>query len=83
MFETFTVVPSIDLKNGEVVRLLRGLISGFGAFALFCFTLAISLHRLDTASAFALATTLALFTQGGMLAVARGESYVGRPSRAS
>ena len=24
MFERFTVVPSIDLKNGEVVRLLRG-----------------------------------------------------------
>ena len=24
MFEKFTVVPSIDLKNGEVVRLLRG-----------------------------------------------------------
>ena len=24
MFEEFTVIPSIDLKNGEVVRLLRG-----------------------------------------------------------
>ncbi|HXN86998.1 MAG TPA: 1-(5-phosphoribosyl)-5-[(5-phosphoribosylamino)methylideneamino]imidazole-4-carboxamide isomerase [Candidatus Binataceae bacterium] len=24
MFEKFTVIPSIDLKNGEVVRLLRG-----------------------------------------------------------
>lgn len=24
MFERFTVIPSIDLKNGEVVRLLRG-----------------------------------------------------------
>src|SRR5271166_153785 len=58
----------------EVLRLLRGLISGFGAFALFCFTLALALRRLDTASAFALATTLALCTQGGMLALARGES---------
>ena len=24
MFEQFTVIPSIDLKGGEVVRLLRG-----------------------------------------------------------
>ena len=24
MFEQFTVIPSIDLKSGEVVRLLRG-----------------------------------------------------------
>ena len=24
MFENFTVIPSIDLKDGEVVRLLRG-----------------------------------------------------------
>lgn len=48
----------------ELLRLLRGLLSGLGAFALFCFTLAVSLHRLDTAAAFALATTLALLTQG-------------------
>ncbi len=67
----------------EAVRLLRGLISGFGAFALFCFTLTISLRALDTASAFALATALALLTQGAMLAFARGGSYVGTPSRAS
>jgi hypothetical protein len=48
----------------ELLRLLRGLLSGLGAFALFCFTLAVSLHRLDTAAAFALATALALLTQG-------------------
>jgi len=47
----------------ELLRLLRGLVSGFGAFALFCFTLAVSLQRLDTAAAFALATALALLTQ--------------------
>jgi hypothetical protein len=47
----------------ELLRLLRGLMSGFGAFALFCFTLALSLQRLDTAAAFALATALALATQ--------------------
>jgi hypothetical protein len=67
----------------ELLRLLRGLISGFGAFALFCFTLAISLRRLDTAAAFALATVLALLTQGAMLALLGAERYVGTPSRAS
>jgi hypothetical protein len=51
----------------ELLRLLRGLVRGFGAFALFCFTLALSLHRLDTAAAFALATGLALVTQGVVL----------------
>jgi len=57
----------------ELLRLLRGLISGFGAFALFCFALVVSLHRLDIAAAFALATALALLTQGATLALARGE----------
>ncbi len=67
----------------EVLRLLRGLISGFGAFALFCFTLAIALPHLDIASAFALATALALLTQSAVLALLRGERYVGTPSRTS
>jgi hypothetical protein len=53
----------------ELLRLLRGLVSGFGAFALFCFALAISLHRLDTLSAFALATALALIVQATILAL--------------
>lgn len=53
--------------NDELLRLLRGLIGGFGAFALFCFTLALSLHRLDTAAAFALATGLAMAMQAGVL----------------
>lgn len=57
----------------ELLRLLRGLVSGFGAFALFCFTLAVSLPRLDTAAAFALATGLALLTQAVVIAFARGE----------
>jgi hypothetical protein len=56
----------------ELLRLLRGLVSGFGAFALFCFTLAVSLRRLDTAAAFALATGLALLTQGVLLTLVRG-----------
>ena len=34
----------------ETLRLLRGLISGFGAFALFCFTLAVSLRSLGIAA---------------------------------
>lgn len=68
----------------ELRRLLRGLVSGFGAFALFCFTLAISLRRLDTASAFVLATALALLVQAAALALGGGEArQVGKPSRAS
>jgi hypothetical protein len=57
----------------ELRRLLRGMISGFAAFALFCFTLAVSLHDLSTASAFALATTLALLTQATAILLLRGE----------
>jgi hypothetical protein len=57
----------------ELRRLLRGLVSGFGAFALFCFTLAVSLPRMHTGAAFALATALALLTQAVMLALVRGE----------
>jgi hypothetical protein len=57
----------------ETLRLLRGLIAGFGAFALFCFTLAISLRMLGTGSAFALATGVALITQGLVIARVRHE----------
>jgi hypothetical protein len=53
--------------NDELLRLLRGLVGGFGAFALFCFTLALSLHRLDIAAAFALATGLAVAMQAAVL----------------
>lgn len=53
----------------ETVRLLRGLVSGFGAFALFCFTLSIALHSLSIAPAFALATAVALLTQALALAL--------------
>jgi hypothetical protein len=59
--------------SDETLRLLRGLLSGFGAFALFCFTLSVSLHRLDTAAAFALATALALLTQTIVLALMRAQ----------
>ena len=68
----------------ELLRLLRGLLSGFAAFALFFFVLAVSLRRLDTASAFALATLLALLTQGAALVIARAQQrQVDAASRAS
>jgi hypothetical protein len=57
----------------ELLRLLRGMISGFGAFALFCFTLAITLNPLGTAAAFTLATAVALLTQGATFALVRDE----------
>jgi hypothetical protein len=63
--------------SDELLRLLRGLVSGFGAFALFCFTLAVSLHRMDTAQAFALATAVALLTQALVLLLVRAEPAPG------
>jgi hypothetical protein len=51
----------------ETLRMLRGLLSGFVAFALFCFTLALSLPSIATAGAFALATGVALAAQSVML----------------
>jgi hypothetical protein len=51
----------------ETLRMLRGLLSGFVAFALFCFTLALSLPAIATAAAFALATAVALAAQSVML----------------
>jgi hypothetical protein len=52
----------------EVRRLLRWLLGGYVAFALFCFTLAVALRPLGTAAAFLLATAVALLTQGAILA---------------
>jgi len=51
----------------EVVRLLRGMLTGFVAFALFCFTLAVSLRTLGVAGAFGLATAVALCTQAAVI----------------
>ncbi len=66
----------------DLLRLLRGMLAGFGAFALFCFTLAVLLDRLDTAGAFALATGLALLMQAAVLTITRG-GQVSMASRAS
>jgi hypothetical protein len=56
---------------GEAVRLLRGMLSGFIAFALFCFTLTISLGASGIAAAFLLATAVALLGQATMIFRAR------------
>jgi hypothetical protein len=58
----------------ELLRLLRGLVSGFAAFALFCFVLAISLRHVSVAAAFALASALALSTQAAVLVFARSDT---------
>jgi hypothetical protein len=51
----------------EALRLLRGLLTGFLAFGLFCFTLAVTLAALGVAGGFALATAVACATQALML----------------
>jgi hypothetical protein len=61
----------------ETLRLLRGLISGFGAFALFCFTLAVSLPSLGIAAGFLLATAVALLTQALVLLVMHRPAALG------
>lgn len=52
----------------ETLRLLRGMLTGYLAFALFCFALAVALQPLGVATAFALATAVALLTQAVMIA---------------
>ncbi len=47
----------------EMLRLVRGMVSGFFAFAVFFFTLAVGLRALGTAAGFALAAAVALLTQ--------------------
>jgi len=53
----------------SVRRMLRWLLAGYGAFALFCFVLAETLVSAGTAVAFALAITTALLTQGAVLLI--------------
>jgi hypothetical protein len=66
---TFTHVQRGD---EETVRLLRAMMAGFGAYALFCFTLTVSLRDLGTAAGFALATGVALAVQALVMLSARG-----------
>ncbi len=77
---TFT---HVQRGTDELARLLRGLVSGFGAFALFCFVLAVGLRRLDTAAAFALATALAVLAQALVLALMRGQASSPAAARAA
>jgi hypothetical protein len=67
----------------ETLRLLRGLVTGFGAFALFCFTLALALPALSIAAGFALASAVALLAQGVALrhALRREPALVATGSR--
>ena len=58
----------------DVRRMSRGMVTGFCAFALFCFTVSVALRTFDIASAFALATVVALAVQAGMLALLRARS---------
>jgi hypothetical protein len=67
----------------EAVRLLRGMLTGFVAFALFCFTLTVSLGGARVAAAFALATAAALavqalivFSRARRRTVVRGEAQL-------
>ena len=55
----------------ELLALLRGMVSGFGAFALFCFTLAVALPHLGTAASFVLASCLAILMQALLLVTMR------------
>ena len=61
---------------GEAVRLLRGMLTGFVAFALFCFTLTVSLRGATVATAFALATVAALAAQAFAFSRARRRTAV-------
>lgn len=53
---------------GELIHLLRGLLLGYAAFGLFCFTLAVSLGPLPIADAFGLASLAAMLCQSSVLA---------------
>ena len=57
----------------EVRRLLRWLLGGYGAFALFCFLLAVTLRPLGTGPSFLLATAASIVAQATVIALlARG-----------
>ncbi len=55
----------------QMHRLMRGMVSGFAAFAMFFFTLAVSLRALGTAGGFVLATGVALLVQAAAFALSR------------
>ncbi len=65
--------------SGEVQRLLRWLLGGYGAFALFCFTLAVTLRPLGTAAAFGVASVVSIGAQAVVIAVLARGALAGAP----
>lgn len=51
----------------EVLQLLRGLLMGYGGFALFCFVVAVALGPLGIAASFLLACLAAVLCQGAVM----------------
>ncbi len=64
----------------DVRRMARGMVTGFCAFAAFCFTVSVTLRSLDIATSFVLATVVALATQAVMLGLlTRGADTSSQP----
>lgn len=66
--------------QAEALRLLRGLLLGYGPYALFCFLLALTLPSLGTTGSFLLATGVALLCQAAILWLRRAS--IARPRMA-
>lgn len=64
-------------------RLLRGLVLGYFAFALFCVVAAVLVEPLGIGEAFAIATAGALLCQGALLALRVGRAGVAVPAAAA
>ncbi|MDE3069498.1 MAG: hypothetical protein KGJ43_02090 [Acidobacteriota bacterium] len=72
-----------QLGARATAHLLRGLLTGYGAFALFCFALAVGLPALGVAGAFALASVGAVTAQALVIVATRARPAVlGSPLRA-
>jgi hypothetical protein len=85
LLASFPVVTSVlavftHAQHGEedLLGIMRGVVMGLVAYALFCFTLTISLRSLGVAESFLLSATAALVTQAVVLAVTW---RAGKPSR--
>ncbi len=65
-----------QLGPDATLRLLRGMLTGFFAFALFCWTVALTVPHASVVAAFALATAVAVLTQAAILG---GEAVGSRP----
>ncbi len=87
----FPVIASVlavftHMQHGEddLLRIMRGFLLGLVAYALFCFTLAVSLDGLGIAASFGLAVVVALVTQSIALALTqRGRGPLRGPDPAA